>query len=242
MIPKVTSIGRVGPKAAKLTREKWKMPSVIEIVCEPTGRRLVAVTDRPDYRKSVYFFHLKNIMVYSPANIFFGSKMAVEDVEKHGIDSFYFEIVKTMPDDSSVQDLEKARASYMKKFKPEQLYNRRKEKQGYARSIFADIDPEMAKMEEKRVELRDKLMKVEERYNKVRQQCRLEAINVRHEKGNSYVQARKLKEISKKWRPIQDERSDLEYELKIHIEKLRTLHKKLIKKYSANATSDLAGK
>jgi hypothetical protein len=182
---------QLGPKASKMTWEEFTCPAIVEIVCKPTGRRLIAYTDTPNLRRATYFYNLRNIHTYNNSNVFFGCIPAIEDLKKHGIRSFYFEIVKSMPN-ASEEELKAARDKYMKKFKQEELYNKPAEPIGYAKSIFAPIDPEMKKLEEQRAVLYKHFREAEAYYKKFRTESRNRRLAYMRDTSLNSAQRKKL--------------------------------------------------
>jgi hypothetical protein len=91
---------RFGDKTTE--RLHWidmKLPWVYELVCEPTGRRYIGESTRPDLRRAVHYFWLRNPRKEGSSNIFRRMPLLIEDVEKHGPDSFYIELIEPLVGD-----------------------------------------------------------------------------------------------------------------------------------------------
>ena len=88
---------RVGPRVAKMAVRDFAMPGVYEIVCEPTGRRYVGSSSRPDLRRAVHSYWLRNPGRTGTSNIFAKNEDILRDIEKYGYEAFYFDIVELIP-------------------------------------------------------------------------------------------------------------------------------------------------
>ena len=125
--------------------EQFQRPAIYEIVCKKSGNRYVGASSRPDLRRAAYWFHLKAPSVLTAANPFFGSKKLLIDLEKHGIDSFEFNIIQQLPVGSAKKDLVETKHRIMLSIDQNKLYNKGDK---LSLSQFAEIDEEMSKMVE----------------------------------------------------------------------------------------------
>lgn len=225
------SSGRYGPKTDKMKWETYIQPAVFEIVCEGSGRRYIGASLTPNMRKASYFFNLRNIKFFDRGNIFFGVKAIMDDLEKYGFDSFYFEIIKTIPG-ATQQDLDKALEKIIKKYPTEQLYNKRLSKIGYARSSFTEIDDEMKQLEDKRAVAYAEMVKQEEIYKKVLAETRAEKTRLKTADITGGEKIRRTAEQSAIWRSAKKERDAAQRAMHDLTNEVILKNKQLISKYS----------
>jgi hypothetical protein len=230
-------IGRLGKKTKRLGKDAMFEPAVFELVCEGSGRRLVGATDAPNLRKAVYFFHLKNITKYSNANPFFGCAAALEDLDEHGFDNFYFEIVKQLPLDMTPDDLEVERNKQMAKYSVDSLYNRvaKPTSRGtsYKQSRFTALEPEMAALETKREQLIAVLTKIEAEYKKARADAKVNVgVILTDPNIKSTAHGRHLRKNSAVWRAMKPALDAAKKELNATEKAIHALNEKFIKKYT----------
>lgn len=127
-----------GPKMSKMSFNDRKTPGVYEIICKPTGKRYVGSSKRPDLRRAVHYFWLKNVNEDGLSNIFQNNREIAEDIKKYGPDAFYMEIVKQVPD-ASRKDLEAEEAEYMAKVEDKlyNIYQTHKKQMKYSKKFYS---------------------------------------------------------------------------------------------------------
>lgn len=118
----ITSM-KFGPKATKLGWDLIQQPAVYAIVNAHTGRKYIGSSTRPDLRRAVHLYWLKNYYRWGCSNIFFGCRDLAEDVEEFGVDSFHMEILKSMPGADN-HELAVEENKILAKQKDETLYNK----------------------------------------------------------------------------------------------------------------------
>lgn len=134
----------LGPRAIKLGWELCKQPAIYEIVCLPTGRRYIGSSSRPDLRRAVHLYWLKNYWKYGCSNIFFGSLALKADVEKYGPNSFTMDIIKSIPG-ATRNILNKEERKILETLDKSQLYNKYfLNSAKHKTSVFLEIEPEYA--------------------------------------------------------------------------------------------------
>jgi len=112
-----------GPETNKLNFTDIQHPALYAIVCKPTGRMYVAISRRPDLRRSVQLYWLRNIDKQGSSNNFRTIPKLVEDVKKHGPDSFYMEILHAFPHGLTDEEMRDDAAWYVSRIKKNLLYN-----------------------------------------------------------------------------------------------------------------------
>lgn len=118
-----TSSMQLGKRARKLGWEYVQQPAVYEIVCSGSGRSYIGSSTRPDLRRAVHLYWLKNYWKFHSSNVFFGNLAVAEDVKTYGVDSFYMDIVISAPGASSAELL-KLEKDYLAKKARRKTYNR----------------------------------------------------------------------------------------------------------------------
>ena len=114
----------VSPETQALGWEIIQKPSIYEIVCKSTQRRYVGCSMRPDLRRAVHLYWLKNYWKWGNSNVFFGNIQLARDVEKYGVQDFYLNILKSFPEDISISELKKEEAEFFREHKIKKMYNR----------------------------------------------------------------------------------------------------------------------
>lgn len=135
----------MGPNAIRLGWQKIKEPAVYAITNSITGRKYIGSSARPDLRRAVHLYWLKNYFRYGVSNIFFGNIAISHDVRKYGVESFYMEILKSCTGMSKLELL-KEESKFIKQYKDD-IYNSVSHDGNHRKSSrFLDIEPEFAKI------------------------------------------------------------------------------------------------
>lgn len=218
-----------------------KTPGVYAIICKGSGKRYIGSSSTPWLRRAVHLYWLKNYWKYGGSNVFFGNLDLKSDVEKYGVDSFYMEIIKSMPG-ADRDELERAEFRIIKTLDKTQLYNRGiiSGRVSYITSSFSQIEPEFHELQMRICKQHEECVKAETRYSKYYHNHlqKMEAIRQRGERGEiskremcillrnqtklSSVRREQIKAIRK---------NDLQAVKSIRIET-----KKLVKKYTESST------
>ena len=123
---------QIGPKSIHLKWEDFKLPAVYAIVCKGNGKMFIGSSVRPDLRRNVHYFYLRNTESGNNGNIFLTNEEIKRDIEKYGPDSFYMEIIQFFPKGTSRAERQAIGASIMSKLPFDATYNFYKK--GYTRS------------------------------------------------------------------------------------------------------------
>lgn len=138
-----TNSMQLGKRARKLGWELVQKPAVYEIVCSGSGRRYIGSSLRPDLRRAVHLYYLKNYWKFDSSNVFFANLELAEDVKKYGVDSFYMDILISAPDADSAE-LVKLEREYLSKLTRKKSYNRVMTEEDAAKlehyDIFCNLD------------------------------------------------------------------------------------------------------
>lgn len=133
-------------KTTAMGWENIQQPAVYAIVCSATGRMYIGSSKRPDLRRAVHLYWLKNFYKWGISNVFFGSLKVAEDVIKHTHEAFYMTIIKSMPGATTLQ-LQEEEDKIIAKHDPEILYNLIHERKKLPMWIrFAQYDETLSKL------------------------------------------------------------------------------------------------
>lgn len=113
----------ISPKSIMNGWAYIQTPAVYAIINRKTKRMYIGSSKRPDLRRAVHHYWLKNYWKFGCSNVYFGNLTLKNDVEKYGIDSFYMEILKSMPD-STPEQLKAEEERILNTYQPKQLYNK----------------------------------------------------------------------------------------------------------------------
>lgn len=139
---------RLGPHAQLLGWAIVQQPAIYAIVCEATGRKYIGSSMRPDLRRAVHLYWLKQPWRWGISNVFFGHKQLLKDVQKHGVESFYCEILESIPDARKNSDLWEAEQRHIEQYSAKDLYNYQGWQDNTAKCFrFSDLEPEMKALE-----------------------------------------------------------------------------------------------
>ena len=156
----------LGPNAMAMGWKNVQHPSVYAIINSRTGRAYIGSSTRPDLRRAVHLYWLKNYWKWGCSNIFFGLKAIANDVIEFGVDSFYMDILKSCPGASNKELRDEERA-IAKSVDSSLIYNRNDFSSNHAHSSrFTELEPEFAKLHEYYWSNRDELFKAETKYTK----------------------------------------------------------------------------
>lgn len=241
-VKKEYEIGNLGMQVGQKTMmHDWdymQTPSVYAIINKKTKRMYIGSSKRPDLRRAVHYYWLKNYWKFGCSNVFFGSLSLKKDVEKYGVDSFYLEILKSMPD-ANREELEFAEQEIIEKYLPKQLYNKTAHGDIHAKVHvgFYEIEPEFKKLADEYEKLSNQLASAELRHIKFKHNRVKNNREIVEQRRSGKITTEVAKQLTKK-------NSD---ETKVRIEQLNNLRKqtlelgqfinaetkKLIKKYKA---------
>lgn len=112
------------PKVAgKSADQSMYLPGIFQIVCEPTGRRLIgSTTNTVMHAKNVYLSYIRSIDTHHKQNLWQRSPQAVADIKMYGISAFKFELLKTLPIGMDRKEVAIERQKIIDMFTPESLY------------------------------------------------------------------------------------------------------------------------
>ena len=140
---------KLGPKAHELGWELVQQPAVYKIVCEGNGRHYIGASTRPDLRRAVHKFWIKNPWKYGVSNIFFGNKQLWRDVQKYGWEAFHCDIIHSMPT-ATLAELHAVEQEEIDKAGPSKLYNYSEIKSSNKHFYrFSQLNPEFKKLVKK---------------------------------------------------------------------------------------------
>ncbi len=126
--------------------ETIQQPAVYAIVCNETGRMYIGSSKRPDLRRAVHLYWLKNFYKWGISNVFFGSLKVAEDVITYGHEAFYMKIIKSMPD-ASTFELQHEEDKIIAQHDPAILYNMMNERKKLPVWLrFAEYDETLSKL------------------------------------------------------------------------------------------------
>lgn len=128
----------------------WKMaqtPSVYAIVCEPSGNAYIGSSTRPDLRRAVHLYWLKNMWTPETSNVYFGNVKLHNDIKEHGVSSFRLHIIESMPD-ASLEELQVKEKAFLTKHGLSKCYNKTIDSNApiTADETWKDIEPELYAM------------------------------------------------------------------------------------------------
>jgi group I intron endonuclease len=106
------------------------MPAVYGIVNRVTGRMYIGSSIRPDLRRATHLYWLNNVKTHGASNIFFGCKQLRKDLERHGVSSFYIQILEKFPIGTTSEELREAEDRHIKALPENMLYNMSKQASG----------------------------------------------------------------------------------------------------------------
>lgn len=154
---------RISEKSLKKGWEKViQHPAIYSITCLGSGKSYIGSSMRPDLRRAVHLYWLKNYWKWGTSNIFFGNTAIARDVDKYGAESFQLDIIKSYPNATS-EELKKHELAYLQKHGIAKFYNRRaggKYTDGGWGFAFIEIDPTIKQMREEFFVLLDKFNKM----------------------------------------------------------------------------------
>lgn len=201
-----------GPKALALGWQALKEPCVYAVVCKYTGNAYIGSSLTPWLRRAVHLYWLKNYYRYGASNIFFGSKKIAKDIQHHGVESFYFEVVQHMPGATS-KEIRAAETAFLKLHGLSKCYNRWDiEEPHRASHVFFEVEPSFKELD----------MQVEAAFIDFKA-CRVshhEYMLVKTEKRAVLLEKRRNKEITPKEYQLQYRKMSEE-----HRDKKRLLYK-----------------
>lgn len=98
---------------------------IFQIVCEPTGRRLIGST-RTSFTtaKHIHMTYARNINTYHKMNPWLRDQQSIDDINTYGIDSLKFEVLEVLPLTTTTLQTRVARENWLGKFAPNELYSR----------------------------------------------------------------------------------------------------------------------
>lgn len=144
----------LGENAKKLGWAAVQGPALYAVVCRSAGRAYIGSSLRPDLRRAVHLYWLKNQMKWGCSNIFFGNKKLAADIAKYGVEDFYFEILQSMPGATS-KELKRAEIDFLNHHGLDKAYNRFIEGEFTHQSPFSEVDEECKRLEDEYHQLRD---------------------------------------------------------------------------------------
>ena len=140
---------QISPETQLNGWDSIQQPSIYEIVCTSSKFRYIGCSMRPDLRRAVHLYWLKNYWKWGNSNVFFGNVKLARDVEKYGVQSFQMNILKSFPSDISIKDLKIAEAEFLRTNKIKKMYNRNdfsSEEQSIKNyTAICEIEPEVKK-------------------------------------------------------------------------------------------------
>lgn len=139
----------------EFTKDDFKRKVIYKLVCKDSARFYVGYCDNPYVSRATLYFYLKNYWKYSSSNLFFGVLKLKEDVMKHGLDSFYFDIIQFV-DNNDKKEIIDLTESIIKSTDPEKLYNRSSDER-LCVSAFANIDKKSSKLVDEYLEVENEL-------------------------------------------------------------------------------------
>lgn len=129
--------------------EVLQNPAIYEIVSKSTKRRYIGCSVRPDLRRAVHLYWLKNYWKWGNSNVFFGNIQLARDIEKYGVEDFYLNIIKSFPKETTIKELKLAEAEFMREHQIKKSYNRNDfslaEKSIKHYTALCEIEPEVRK-------------------------------------------------------------------------------------------------
>lgn len=147
----------------RISDETWsvgphilRVPAVFEIRCVPTGRRYIGSSIKPHLRRATYYYFLRHPMKLETSNIFFGNKTFLADLAAHGEESFEFHILSSHPGATDAQ-LNEVKWSLISKLDKSTLYNRDTGEGFYVKSLFIELDDEVAALYARRCALKSEI-------------------------------------------------------------------------------------
>ena len=113
----------LGPESQSLTWDIIQKPAVYTIICKSTQRRYIGSSQRPDLRRAVHYFFLRNPTSKLSSNIFRSGDIH-KDALTYGADDFYMEILQSLPVGSTRSEIYNAeQAIISSQDEPFHLYN-----------------------------------------------------------------------------------------------------------------------
>lgn len=179
-----------------------KTSAIYAVICRSSKRRYIGASTRPDLRRAVHFYWLKNYKTYNHANVFWGNPILAKDIEQFGIEDFYIEIVESMPDVSHEEFLMKEQ-QIINSYPKHQLYNVGIEGRNKA---LAAISPEFVELLQKEKEVKYAYSEMQKHINefkfamkqevnsKVRQELRIQL----HRKEEEFAELRLTRKAARK--------------------------------------------
>lgn len=194
----------------RISDETWaagpqilRVPGIFEIRCIGSGRRYIGSSIKPHLRRATYYYFLRNPMKLETSNIFFGNKRFLADLEQYGVEAFEFHMLSSHPGatDTQLNDIKWKLISAIDK---SMLYNRDTGEGFYVKSLFIELDDEVAALYARRCALKSEIETLKTQRQALREWAAQEKIRIQAAYADGSVhyleRAELLKQNSAKWK------------------------------------------
>ncbi len=228
----------ISPKSIMNGWKYIQTPSVYAIINRKTNRMYIGSSKRPDLRRAVHHYWLKNYWKFGCSNVYFGNLTLKNDVEKYGVDSFYMEILKSMPD-STPEELKAEEERILSTYQPKQLYNKAFFER-YSQKVtvaFYELDKEYRKLADYNEQCKktyDAVILKHQKYTQLKIQENRKYVDQRESGEITTEQQRKQADrLAKEQKVRVNQVKELEKQLKLSEQAIRLKAKELVLKYKA---------